>query len=258
MTGAGPNRSAAVMAQRVEPHDSLDFFPTPPWAGRAFCEALAARGWDLSLFSARDPACGTGDLAVGLRDHFRSVQLADIHDHRAAAHWHRLPDGGATICDFLMPATWSDLGPVDWIVTNPPFRLAESFVNVGLAHARRGVAMLVRTAFLEGEGRFDKLFAPTPPSMILQFAGRVVMAKGALRDPDKPYMRVDAKTGRRARAMPSSATAYVWLIWFTTGSVGMPCFGWIPARARQLLTRPGDYPPLAPEEAVPADDGALL
>lgn len=30
--------STAVMARRVEPADSLDFFPTPPWATRAFCE----------------------------------------------------------------------------------------------------------------------------------------------------------------------------------------------------------------------------
>ena len=32
------NRSPAVMAQRAEPHDSLDDFPTPPWAVRAMLE----------------------------------------------------------------------------------------------------------------------------------------------------------------------------------------------------------------------------
>jgi len=37
------NTSHAVMAQRVEPHDSLDFFPTPPWATRALCEWIADR-----------------------------------------------------------------------------------------------------------------------------------------------------------------------------------------------------------------------
>jgi hypothetical protein len=34
------NRSSAVMQQRSEPHDSLDDFPTPPWATRALCEFL--------------------------------------------------------------------------------------------------------------------------------------------------------------------------------------------------------------------------
>ena len=38
------NRSSAVMAQRKEPPDSLDFFPTPPWATRALCERLASEG----------------------------------------------------------------------------------------------------------------------------------------------------------------------------------------------------------------------
>lgn len=29
------NRSSAVMQQRAEPHNSLDDFPTPPWATKA-------------------------------------------------------------------------------------------------------------------------------------------------------------------------------------------------------------------------------
>src|SRR3546814_6501707 len=33
--GVSQNTSHAVMAQRVEAHDSLDYFPTPPWATRA-------------------------------------------------------------------------------------------------------------------------------------------------------------------------------------------------------------------------------
>jgi hypothetical protein len=35
------NRSSAVMQQRSEPHDSLDDFPTPPWATRALCVWLS-------------------------------------------------------------------------------------------------------------------------------------------------------------------------------------------------------------------------
>ena len=34
------NTSHAVMAQRIEPHDSLDYSPTPPWATRALCEQV--------------------------------------------------------------------------------------------------------------------------------------------------------------------------------------------------------------------------
>jgi hypothetical protein len=35
-----PSGSTSVMARRVEPPDSLDFFPAPPWATRALCEYL--------------------------------------------------------------------------------------------------------------------------------------------------------------------------------------------------------------------------
>ena len=34
------NTSHAVMAQRIEPADSLDDFPTPPWATRALLKIL--------------------------------------------------------------------------------------------------------------------------------------------------------------------------------------------------------------------------
>lgn len=40
------NVSTAVMQRRVEAPDSLDFFPTPPWATRALCEhVLIGHGW---------------------------------------------------------------------------------------------------------------------------------------------------------------------------------------------------------------------
>ena len=34
-----PTEHRAVMASRREPPDSLDFFPTPPWATRALLDA---------------------------------------------------------------------------------------------------------------------------------------------------------------------------------------------------------------------------
>ena len=36
------NTSHAVMNQRREARDSLDDFPTPPWATRALCEHVIA------------------------------------------------------------------------------------------------------------------------------------------------------------------------------------------------------------------------
>ena len=43
MTQIVPSGSTAVMARRVEAPDSLDFFPTPPWATRALVEHVLFR-----------------------------------------------------------------------------------------------------------------------------------------------------------------------------------------------------------------------
>ena len=56
------NTSTAVMQQRAEPNDSLDFFPTPPWAVRALCKHVLPRliGHGQSLRRVLEPACGQG------------------------------------------------------------------------------------------------------------------------------------------------------------------------------------------------------
>ena len=51
------NTSHAVMAQRVEAKDSLDDFPTPPWATRALIEHVIEREADVKEMTAFEPAC---------------------------------------------------------------------------------------------------------------------------------------------------------------------------------------------------------
>ena len=70
------NRSYAVMQQRIEPPDSLDYFPTPPWAARALCEFLASPapeggGEDLRGQTCWEPAAGEFHLPCHLLpDHY--------------------------------------------------------------------------------------------------------------------------------------------------------------------------------------------
>lgn len=217
---AGQNRSSAVMAQRIEPHDSLDYFPTPPWATRALCEWIKAR-FASEIAVAWDPACGEGHMARPLAEYFYTVLASDVHDYRAS-----FPEQ-ALVQDFLWNAGLGKRGAmgVDWIITNPPFKLAEQFIANALRDAASGVAMLVRTSFLEGQGRYESLFSQTPPDHILQFCERVPMVKG----------RLDRKA--------STATSYCWLVWFTHADRdAKPVqFEWIaPCRAR--LDRDADWP----------------
>ncbi len=206
------NRSSAVMQQRSEPHDSLDDFPTPPWATRALCEWLR-RNWadevdDWAAFTCREPAANRGHMVRPLAEYFGTVEASDVHDYGA----------GFPVADYL----WGPPPPmVDWTITNPPFRLAEQFIARAAETSNHGFAVIVRSAFLEGQARHENLFSKNPPSHVLQFTERVVMHKGRL-----------APEG-------SSATAYSWLVWIDGEDETR--FHWI-APCRRKLERPGDYP----------------
>lgn len=201
------NRSSAVMAQRIEPHDSLDFFPTPPWATRALAEHVL----NLAAFLVWEPACGDGAMVRPLREYCHATIGSDVHDYGR----------GFAVHDFLMPYRPPGADGVEWIITNPPFRLAEAFVGRGLQIAETGVAVLVRSVFSEGVGRWRGLFAPQPPAIIAQFTERVPIVKG----------RLDREA--------ASATAYCWMIW-TCERARETRFAWIPP-CRRKLERPGDY-----------------
>lgn len=205
--------STAVMARRTEPNDSLDYFPTPPWATRAFCEHVLPRVETAALgeLIALDPACGEGHMAVALGEYFDLTAASDIFDY-----------GFGEVADFLH----DDHVPpkVDWIVTNPPFNLALPFILKALRHARRGVAMLVRMQFIEGEERFDELFSIRPPCLMAFHAERVPMHR------------------ERWVMNGKSATAYCWLVWRTDRALALPGAAtiWIP-KSRRLLSRHDDW-----------------
>lgn len=205
------NTSHAVMAQRHEAHDSLDFFPTPAWATRALCSHVMPRvEADLKALTCWEPACGVGSMVKPLSEYFGHVWASDIQDYGFGARG-----------DFLIPGMvgWDDGRGVDWIITNPPFRLGEQFIKRGLATAGRGVAMLVRTAFLESAERY-RMYEANPPALVAQFVERVPMVKG----------RLDRKA--------STATSYCWIVW-RIGSARTEMM-WIPP-CRKHLDRDSDW-----------------
>ena len=203
------NTSHAVMAQRAELKNSLDDFPTPPWATRALVEHVIASKDDLVPMTCLEPACGRGHMSVALAHYFREVKSFDVFDY-----------GFGQVADFLK-SKHSERS-FDWVITNPPFRLGEEFISRSMRIARRGVAMLSRTVFIESVGRYERLFRSNPPSRFAQFTERVPMVKG----------RVDKKA--------STATGYAWLVW-EKDRIGHHCeLVWIPA-CRKLLEREGDY-----------------
>ncbi len=217
MAQRGQNRSTAVMNRRVEAPESLDYFPTPPWATRALCRHILEPADWLSR-SVWEPACGEGHMARPLGEFFDLCMASDIY-----------PYGHGAICDFLGGLHQAEHAPADWIVTNPPFNLGEAFVLRALSLARCGVAIFCRTNFAESEGRYTRLFTPYPTSAEAIFVERVNIVKGRL--------------DRRA----SNATSYSWFVW-RRDHVGPTLRLRVPP-CRAALERDEDYP-VAPTEPL--------
>jgi hypothetical protein len=202
------NTSHPVMAQRSEPNDSPDDFPTPPWATRGLIEHVLGNTDQFKKQSCLEPSCGAGHMAKVLKEYFGEVRCADAYDY-----------GYADVRDFLTYPY--ETNAVDWVITNPPFRLAEEFVVRALCVARRGVAMLARTVFLESVGRYTSIFRETPPNKFAQFVERVPMVRG----------RLDNKA--------TTATGYAWFVW-EKGTMDPPRLMWVPP-CRKKLERASDY-----------------
>lgn len=200
------NKSHAVMSQRHEPRNSLDDFPTPPWATRALLDYVIESS-DLRNMTCREPACGRGYMSETLKEYFGKVYSSDI------AHY-----GYAEVNNFLNKHQFER---TNWLITNPPYRLAEEFIIKGLKSTDNGVAVLVRTLFLEGKGRYERLFSKHPPTTVAQFVERVPIIKA----------RLDRKA--------SSATGYAWIIW-NKAKIQKTQVVWIPP-CRKKLEKHSDY-----------------
>jgi hypothetical protein len=222
------NVSHAVMSQRVEAKDSPDDFPTPPWATRALIEHVLGKRETLAKMTCWEPACGAGHMSKVLEEYFLTVRSSDAYDYQYGE-----------IFDFVEMS--SKDASYDWIITNPPFRHAERFVLRALKGARKGVAILARSVFLESVGRYRAIFRDLPPTKFAQFSERVPMVKG----------RLDKKA--------STATGYAWLVWEKDEDPAQfPRVMWVPP-CRKSLERVGDYEsPLRSHDDAIVVSGALL
>jgi hypothetical protein len=144
-----------------------------------------------------------------LSEYFRKVESFDAYHY-----------GFAPVRDFLSHPF--EAMSHDWVITNPPFRLAEEFVERAILVARSGVAILARTVFLESAGRYNNLFQVQPPTKFAQFVERVPMVKG----------RVDPKA--------TTATGYAWFVWDKEFQSDFPRLMWVPP-CRRKLERKTDY-----------------
>lgn len=219
----------AVFQQRqTSAINAVDDFPTPLWATRALME-IVMQGYNWKGLRLFDPCMGRGDMVRALNEYSEFSYGIEKYDYGSGYPACKLHSKENEI-DYLTYGLYPECRVAnDWIIANPPFVLGEEFILKALREAQLGVAMLVRNAFLETEGRYTNIYQNLKPNVVAQFVERVPMVQA----------RIDPKI--------STATSYCWLLWLTKQpmfNMQYSGFMWIPP-CRKRLEKTWDYTPVA-------------
>jgi hypothetical protein len=175
-----PSR-VGVLGYRAEPmfkRHSHDWYIESPTDVRRMLDVVSFDG------PIHDPCCGRGNIPRTCGERGYEATGSDIVDRGYGT-------GGVNF--------FGDLTPRVNIVSNPPYgRTAEQFVHHALRVASGTVAILVQLSFLEGQGRYRRLYTQKPPALVLVCATRPSMPPGDLDGV------VEAKGGKKA---------YCWIVW---------------------------------------------
>lgn len=183
-------------AHSAEERQKHDFYATDPRAIDKFMQAIQDDGLSLS-FRLWEPACGDGAMSEQLAKWGHKVFSTDLIDRG-------YPHALLNFCKNKMPFDGD-------IVTNPPYKHAQTFVEKALeAVPKNGkVVMFLRLQFLEGIAR-GKMFDVHPPKYVYIHRKRV----NTFKNNDPKY-----KT-------QSGAVCFAWF-WWEKGFKGDPSVRWI-------------------------------
>lgn len=167
-----------------------DYYATEPIAGHLLLEV------EPELNNIWECACGEGHLARVFDDAGKLGKATDLMNR-----------GYGDIEDFLINTEPYHNGD---IVTNPPYKYAQEFIENALKRVDVGryVCMFLRVLFLESQSR-KKLFTTQPPKTVYISSSRINCAKNG-----------DFVTYN------SSAVAYAWYVW-VKGYQGETVVKWI-------------------------------
>ena len=175
--------------------ENLDFYATDPKAVKILLkkERFRHNVWEC--------ACGKGHIARELSKAGHNVFATDLI-YRGY--------GLTKPLDFLKVKLEKDTKYNGDIITNPPYRYAQEFVEKALSLVAPGnkVAMFLKLTFLESQKR-KKFFLENPPRVIYVSSSRLTCAKNG---------RFDKKK--------SGAIAYAWFVW-EKGYKGYPVIEWV-------------------------------
>ena len=185
--------------------DNLDYYSTPIEEVTNILECLNI---DFSNQTILEPQCGGMHMVKGIIDYLEEkehknvtimatdVQHRDSIDYGAfSPSTHSVQQHTGAKCDFLSNE-YPYTDNIDWIICNPPYATIEPHTMKALSIAERGIIMLGRLQFLEGEKRYNNILKDFPPTDIYVYVDRISCFKG----------------GDTSQKM-ASAQAYAWFAW---------------------------------------------
>ena len=189
-------RLVGASAHALKPRQPNDYYATDPHALQGLLTAMSKDGL-LLCENVWEPACGEGNLSNFLISKNYEVFATDLIDY----------NGNQTF-DFL-----SEDDNIKWcgdILTNPPYKLAQKFVEQSLNRTNIGkhTFMLLRIQFLEGQAR-NRFFQKNPPKYVYVHSSRIMIRRN--NDP----------------SIKGNHMAFAWFVW-ENGYEGETIVRWIP------------------------------
>lgn len=181
------NNLAASNHSDVE-RETNDYYATNPKALQLLLDKLKKDGIELN-HNIWEPACGEGHLSKVLTANGYDVASTDLVDRGFGT-------GNVNFLEVshILP------GPSYDILTNPPYKYAEDFVNKALQLLDVGnkCVMFLKIQFLEGKSRY-KLYQENPPKYVYVHSSRQTCAING------EFVQNGKEIG--------SAVCYAWYIW---------------------------------------------
>ena len=177
--------------------EALDYYSTPTEEVLNILETL---DFDFSNTTILEPCAGGGHMLLGIWQYLDNkdcvgvtISATDIQKRELCNNLLNIKTGKDY--DFLSE-NYPYSNNIDYIIMNPPYSVIEPFVMKALGIANKGIIMLGRLQFLEGEKRYENILKENPPTDIYVYVDRISCYKNG--DTTKKQ---------------ASAQAYAWFIW---------------------------------------------
>lgn len=190
--------------------EANDYYATPPVEVTNILNILRI---DFNGKEILEPCYGGGHMAKGILDYLDSNQMKVKMYCTDIKQWDNI------LSNRIEPLTGDEYNflsddyiynSADYVIMNPPYSIIEPFVIRGLEIARKGLLLLGRLQFAEGQSRYENLLKDNPFSDIYIYVDRIKCFKNG------DFSQTE-----------SSAQAYSWFYWDKEDVNKYPRVHWI-------------------------------